>query len=139
MSNISPAQMARANEVQQKRQDKELRNLSSSYHEKHEDIIKKNSNILKNTQDDYEIKIVNLKNELETKFNEFHARHAERIRTEQERLENEVKELKQAHAEQKNELKLSQDSEINNLRETQGRFLDNAKKNFEKRMSRFKT
>src|SRR4051794_37811915 len=103
MAEISTVRPTRNQEMQQKRNHSELRNLETSYHETYADTVRKNEDALKKTKDDYDTKMVTLKGDLETRLNELRVKQSEKISVEQERLDSELKDLKKAHEDKKHE------------------------------------
>ena len=75
---------------------------------------------------------------METKLSELRNKQIERVKSEQERLDAELNDLKRAHMDKKQELLITHESEIEDLRKTHEEYLGSAKKNFEKKMAKLK-
>ena len=130
MNNISEVKAARFKEAETKRHNFELRKLKTEHARSFNKIVKTNETSLTTMQDDYQSKNSILKNELEQKLINVRDRQDRALLSENQRLYEEVTNLKQAHDDQVGELKSSQENEINKMVESHKRTLENARQKY---------
>lgn len=96
----------------------------------YQSIVKKNEGTMKRLNDDYEVKVSNLKVKLDQKLAKMRAQHDKIMATEEKRLGQELKNLKSGHEDKVTELRKSQMNQLQEMKDSQKKILDQARERF---------
>jgi hypothetical protein len=139
MTSISGVSNRKGYEIQQKEQNQEKRRVDKEFQEVIDTTTKKHNQNLKKMETFYSDQMAQIKNDVERKLNELRVKQKETIIKEELKNEEEVNDLKKNHADLRREIIEGQQLDIERLKEVQSRYLDNAKRSYEKHLSKYKT
>lgn len=138
MSDIATIQSGRQKEVEEKRNEYEVKKLKSQNYANYTKLTQTKAQEEENLQKDYETKIGNLKNELEQKLMSTREKNNELAEAENKRMEEELANLRKVHDDQVNEIKVSQRNEIANMEKSHRNTIDNSRQKFQKEKMKWK-
>jgi hypothetical protein len=139
MTSITGVSSNKSHEVQQKNQNQEKKRLDKEFQQGIQTNTNKYNQDLKKIESFYNEQSSQIKNNVERKLNELRVKQKEAILLEEEKNEEEISDLKKNHTDLRNEIMEGQQLEIARLKEVQARYLENAKRSYEKHLSKFKT
>jgi hypothetical protein len=130
MTNINQVKAARFKESEEKRFNFEIKKLRTEHGRKYSKEVKKNEETMVRLKDDYEKKIGTMELELEQKLTDVRSRQKKSLVLENERLKEELINLKKAHGDQVGEIKETQENEIQNLVQSHKTTIENARQKY---------
>lgn len=137
MTSVNELKAQKYIETESKRHNEEVKKLRAENSRQLETEVKAGERELEKIKSDYEAKVSNLKNETEQKLVEIRDRQNRTMTEESQRMEQELQNLKKVHADQKGEIKVSQQNEIDSMVESHKKTVETARQKFLKEKNKF--
>lgn len=137
MSSVGELKAQRSMEAETKKSATEIKQAKLQLDREYTGIVKKKESELVRMQNDYDSRLSRLKNDQERKLQEIREKNNLVLGEEDQRLKDELKNLKSVHREQVEEIKIGQGNEIEQLTQSHQRTVDQARERFMKEKSKW--
>jgi len=139
MSDIAQIRANKALETENTKQSQELRKLRADNMRTYQKVVSDSGSEVERIQKDHDTFVSNLKNESEQKLREMRERYTSMQKEENERLENELQDLKSIYKDKKGELAIGHQNEIDRMNQSHRETLENAKRKFVQEKAKYTT